>query len=131
MGDVLFGEDLGDHGLERPQLVDAVEVVDLEGFDGAVGVLLDDEQVEQSDRARVDQGRQLGGYLAAEGGVTGGELDDEEVDRVASPTSAGSGRAVTTGRCGGGASEQPRGMLQWPRFLAWSPSTGTWPRRLP
>ena len=36
---VLLGEELGDLGLDDPQLVDLVEVVDLEGLDGAVVVL--------------------------------------------------------------------------------------------
>ena len=40
VGDVVGGEDLGDLRLEGPQLVDRFEVVDLEGLDGAVVVLL-------------------------------------------------------------------------------------------
>ena len=74
-------DDLRNMSLERSQLVDLVEVVDLEGLDGPVLVLGEDEEVEELDRAAVDEGSQLGGHLAAEVVRARRELDHEVVDR--------------------------------------------------
>ena len=53
--DVLLGEYLGDLLLEREQLVERLQVVDLRGLHGPVLTFGQDEEVEQADGAAVDQ----------------------------------------------------------------------------
>ena len=80
--DIILGQDLRDLGLERPELVDLVEVVDLEGLDRAVVVLVQDQQVEHPDLASLDQGGELLGHPAVEVALAGRELDDQVVHRA-------------------------------------------------
>lgn len=84
---VVLGQEVGELRLQRPQLVEALEVVDLEGVDVAVVVLGEDEPVEHADRAGVDQRREFGDRLAGEVGLTGRELDYQVVDRPSSSIS--------------------------------------------
>jgi hypothetical protein len=56
------GQDLGDLGLQAEQLAHLVlgEVVELERLDGAVGVLVHDQQVEHADGPGLDEQGELG-----------------------------------------------------------------------
>ena len=65
MLDVFFGEDRGETGLDRSQIVERVEIVDLHRFDGA-GILAQDQDVEDADRAGVDERSERRGHLAGE-----------------------------------------------------------------
>ena len=51
-------------------------------LENAVAVLVDDQQVEEPDRAVLDEGGEFGRHLTGEVGAVGRELDDEVVDRA-------------------------------------------------
>src|SRR5205814_2074061 len=78
--DVVGGEDLGDARLDRTEVVEFVEVVDLERIDGAVLILGDDDEVQHLHDPRVHEFGQFGGHFAGEVLVAWRELDHEVVD---------------------------------------------------
>ncbi len=78
--DVVLREELGEFGLEGLERAKVVEVGQFDGVDVAVVVLGQDEQVDQADRACLDQRDEFVCHLAGEITLTGGELDDDVVD---------------------------------------------------
>jgi hypothetical protein len=82
MDNVLLSEELGELGLERLERPEIIQVRDLDGVDRAVLVLLEDQDIDEPDRARLDECHEFIGRLSGEVAFARGELDDDEVDRA-------------------------------------------------
>ena len=79
--DVVGRQQLSELGLESFELPQLPDVGELDGLHGAVRVLGQDHDVDQSDGSGVDQGNELTRHLTGEVARPGGELDDDVVDR--------------------------------------------------
>src|SRR3954454_3290887 len=80
MLDVVGGEELRQLGLDGSQLSELLDIGELGDVDRTVVVLVEDQDVDDADRPRVDELEKLRRHLAGEVLRSRGELDDEVVD---------------------------------------------------
>src|SRR5689334_22056380 len=78
--DVVLGQQLGQLGLQRLKFAELADVRELHRVDRAIRVLGQDQDVDDADRAGVDEREQFCLHLAGEVAGARWELDDDVVD---------------------------------------------------